>query len=107
MAAIGFDAIKFDCRSQGRIAARNVFGDNPVAVAGNGAADGGSIIDRFNGAGLIFGNAGVRVEPQPPSFSSDEKIEEDVAIEKRHHLPAKLLDLGFGIAGPEQACGNA
>ena len=94
-------------RGQGRIAGRNVFGDDSVPVAGNGAADGGSIINRFDGTGLIFLNAGVRVEMQPNIFFVHEKIEEDVAIEKRHHLPAKFLNLGCGIAGSKQARGNA
>jgi len=66
------------------------------------AADGDAEVEPLEPPGLLGGDAGAGVEPQPTGGRVDEEIEEGLAVEVGHHRLAELVHKALGIVGREQ-----
>ena len=78
---------------------RNIFRHYALSIAGHASADGRPVVQPFDFPCCLFRDAGECVEVKSAGYFIDQIVEEGMAVEVVHDLPAKLLNDSLGIFG--------
>ena len=65
-------------------------------------AHGHPVVEPFDLASLLVGNAGAGIQPQAPCGLIHQEVKERLAIQVGHHLAAKLIDQSLGVIGRQE-----
>ena len=85
----------------------DVLGNEPLLVACDTAADRRAVVEPLELANLLVGDPGAGVQPEPARGLIYEEVEERLASQVVHHLPAELVDLRLRVLDGEQLTGRA
>ena len=99
MTAVGLDPVGPDQLGPhiGRV--EDVFGDDTHVVPGDAAADGDAVVQPLELSDLLFGDAGAGIQMEPSGTLVDHEVEERLAVQVLHDVPAKLVDQFLGVVG--------